>query len=57
MFVWVAMTVVRVTVARPPVIAISLRGLNSIKHAQESSNGTKRLSGCPQNKCDSCAIL
>ena len=41
MFVWVAMTVVTVgwdhqRAAEPPaVIAISLRGLSSIKHAQE----------------------
>ena len=41
MFVWVAMTVVMVGVitrgpSPPAVIAISLRGLSSIKHAQKS---------------------
>ena len=42
MFVWVAMTVVMVELVVPPgteppaVIAISLRGLSSIKHAEES---------------------
>jgi hypothetical protein len=41
MFVWVAMTVVTVgwdyqRTDPPAVIAISLRGLSSIKHAQES---------------------
>ena len=41
MFVWVAMTVVTVgwdyqRTEPPAVIAISLRGLSSIKHAEES---------------------